>query len=430
MGNVLWAFVMVILFGSGIYLTVKLGFPQFNLKGLFFSSFTQKSNDGLTPLAALNIALASRIGVGSLAGVALALYLGGIGTIFWMWVSALIFSVYAFAEAILGSKYQIKQRDGFYIGGPPYYIDKGLKNKFLAFSYAVIIIIAYIIGFLTIQTNTIVKAITVIFKIEPLLIALIIISMLFIIIIKGVKGIAVATSKIVPVMSIGYILITLFIIINNSNLLSGIFINIMQSAFCFKTAISGFIPMVIIGLQRGLFSNEAGIGSGAIAAATSKVDSSVEMGFIQMIGVYFTTMIICTLTAFVIILSNYEELILLDVNGIEITQNAFYYHLGNFGNYILMVMIILFAFSTIITGYFYGECNLKYLKPGLSSRGLLFFKIIVLGLLLIGSISSPTIIWYLINTFVLLMVLINTYALIMLRHEFIAEYRNYKKRKR
>lgn len=417
------------LLGSGIYFTVKLKFIQFNFKQMIFSLLPKKEETGITPLQTLNIALAARIGVGSLAGVSLAIYLGGIGSIFWMWISALICSVNAFCESVLGAKYQVQDKTGSYLGGPSYYIDKGLGNKFLAKTYALIIIGAYIFGFITIQANTIVKSITQLFPLSPYLIAIFIILFLFLIIIKGIKGIAVATSKIVPFMCVGYILVTLYIVINNKVILIPIISNIIKTAFHFKSIAIGFIPMLIIGIQRGLFSNEAGIGSGAIAAAATKAEDTVKIGFLQMLGVYFTTLVICTLTAFVVISSNYEELTLSNINGIEITQYAFFYHLGEAGHYIIMVAIILFAFSTIITGYFYGENNLKYLRKEITKTGLFLFKLLVLVLLLIGSVISPAVIWGFVDNFVLLMALINVYALFALRKIIFKEYRYYKYKK-
>ncbi|MDD2490375.1 MAG: alanine/glycine:cation symporter family protein, partial [Bacilli bacterium] len=401
----------------------------FRFKDMLINLVRKNNNKGITPLETLNIALASRIGVGSLAGVSLAIYYGGIGSIFWMWVSAIICSANAFCESVLGSKYQKKDKDDIYTGGPSYYIEGGLGNKPLALIYAIIVTLAYIVGFLTIQANTIVKSITEVYNIKPYIIALIIIILLFLIIVRGVKGIAKATSKIVPIMSISYIFITLFIVISNIKIMPSILINIVENAFNFKSVIIGFIPTLIIGIQRGLFSNEAGIGSGAIAAATTNVDSSVRIGYVQMIGVYFTTLVICTLTALVVISSNYEELSLLDVNGIEITQNAFHYHIGVLGHYVVMSAIVLFAFSTIITGYFYGESNLKYIFNKLTNKGIYVFKLLVLIILLMGSITSPTIIWNIVDNFVLLMALINIYALIMLRHEIFAEYQYYKYKK-
>jgi AGCS family alanine or glycine:cation symporter len=429
MEKILWGIATVVLLGSGFYFTIKLKFIQFRFKDILFNLTRKNNNKGITPLETLNIALASRIGVGSLAGVSLAIYYGGIGSIFWMWVSAIICSANAFCESVLGSKYQKKDKDDIYTGGPSYYIEGGLGNKPLALIYAIIVTLAYIVGFLTIQANTIVKSITEVYNIKPYIIALIIIILLFLIIVRGVKGIAKATSKIVPIMSISYIFITLFIVISNIKIMPSILINIVENAFNFKSVIIGFIPTLIIGIQRGLFSNEAGIGSGAIAAATTNVDSSVRIGYVQMIGVYFTTLVICTLTALVVISSNYEELSLLDVNGIEITQNAFHYHIGVLGHYVVMSAIVLFAFSTIITGYFYGESNLKYIFNKLTNKGIYVFKLLVLIILLMGSITSPTIIWNIVDNFVLLMALINIYALIMLRHEIFAEYQYYKYKK-
>jgi AGCS family alanine or glycine:cation symporter len=323
-----------------------------------------------------------------------------------------------------------KKDNNEYVGGPSYYIEYGMKKKTLGKVYAIALIFAYIVGFLTVQSNTIVKSINEIYDYNPINIALIISGLTIIIIIKGLKRIANFSSKLVPFMTIWYILTCLYIVINNISQMPKVISVIVKGAFNPPSMALGFITPLIIGFQRGIFSNEAGLGTGAIASATTNTDSPTKQGFLQVFGIYIETLVLSSMTAFIIILSNYNMITWHNINGIEITQAAFTYHLGGIGNYVVMLAIFLFAFSTIITGYYYGESNLKFLFNKVSKRGLLLFKIAVVIILLIGGIASPKIIWLIADLFVVILGLINAYALFFLRREVINEYKYYKHHKK
>jgi AGCS family alanine or glycine:cation symporter len=427
--KVLWAATTVILLTTGLYFTFKLNFVQFKIKDML-KSF-KKSNDynGISPFESLSMTLGARIGVGNLAGIALAIYYGGPGAIFWIWVSTIICSSNAFSESVLGVMYR-KKDNNEYVGGPSYYIEYGIKKRMLGKIYAIALIFAYIIGFLTVQSNTIVKSINEIYDYNPINIALIISGLTIVIIIKGLKRIANFSSKLVPIMTIWYILTCLYIIIININEMPQVIFLIVKGAFNPKSMTLGFITPLIIGFQRGIFSNEAGLGTGAIASATTNTDSPTKQGFLQVFGIYIETLVLSSMTAFIIILSNYNMTSWNNINGIEITQAAFTYHLGGIGNYVVMLAIFLFAFSTIITGYYYGESNLKFLFNRINKKSLLLFKIAVVVILLIGGIASPKIIWLIADIFVVILGIINAYALFFLRREVINEYKYYKHHKR
>ncbi len=408
----LWIVTTIIIAITGLFLTIKLKGIQFNFKKMF-KSLKKKNNDinGLSPFKTLMLSLAGRIGVGSISGVALAIYVGGPGTIFWIWIISLISAPLAYAESFLGVKY--KETDGnHYIGGPAYYLKKGLNKKSLGALYAILIIICYVVGYMSVQSNTIMKATYSIVGIKPIIIGLILSIISGLIIFGGIKKISNATSKIVPVMSVVYILLALFIIIKNINIVGNIFILIVKKAFSFKSFTGGFLATLLMGVQRGLFSNEAGIGTGSIAAASGNDNDPKSSGRLQMIGVYITSLFICTATAIIILLSTYTKLNLTDVNGIEIANYAFNYHLGDFGNIILSISIFLFAFSTILTGYYYGESSLKYLT---NNKGIVLLKILSTIIIFLGCILSPTIIWKFTDIFIALIALINIYAIIKLR---------------
>jgi AGCS family alanine or glycine:cation symporter len=427
--KILWAAATILLFTSGMYFTFKLKFVQFKIKSMIASFKNNDKQVGISPFQTLAMTLGARIGVGNLAGIALAIHYGGVGTIFWIWISTIICSTNAFSESVLGVLYREKDKDE-YVGGPSYYISKGMKKRKLGKLYAVFLIIAYIVGFLTVQSNAIVKSVTKIYSIDPIIISLLVSILTILIIFKGLKSIANFSSKLVPFMSIAYTLVCLYIVLLNINQLPNIITSIIVEAFHPSSMAIGIITPIIIGFQRGTFSNEAGLGTGAIASATANTDSPTKQGLIQVLGIYIETLILSSLTTFVIMLSNYKDITWNNINGIEITQAAFVYHLGDIGNYIVMITLFLFAFSTIITGYYYGESNLKYLFHKIGNKRLLLFKIVVIFILLLGGILSPRLIWLLADILIVGLGLINVYALFSLRKDVINEYKYYRYKKK
>ena len=422
--SVLWATATVMIVISGIYFTFKLKFVQFNFKEMF-KNIVKKGHNTITPFESLMMVLGGRIGVGSIAGIALAIYLGGIGTIFWMWVIGFISTANAYAETILGVKY--KETDELHIakGGPSYYLKKGLKKTSLGKLYAYIIVISQVAGFISIQANTITKSITNYINISPIIIGLIIMLLSLFIFNKGTKKIFKFSSKLVPIMTLIYVLAALLIVINNIELIPNIFLNIIKEAFNVKAFGFGFLTTLIIGIQRGIFSNEAGLGTGAIAASTVEVDLPASQGFVQMIGIYITTFLVCTATAIVILTAD-VSLVGDNLNGIEITQNAFIYHLGNLGNLIVITSIVLFAFSTILSGYYDTVSNLKFLTK-LSEKKLLILKIISCLVLFISSFVSASLIWKIVNILTAILAIINIYAIMKLKNDVIFENKRYNK---
>lgn len=429
LNQILWAIATAMILLSSLYFSYQLGFIQFNVIEMIRNLFKKKEGTGISPFQALMMVLAGRIGVGSIAGVALAIYLGGVGSIFWMWVIAILSAINAYCETVLGIIYKEKDQGDVYKGGPSYYIKKGLGNKTLGSIYAILILISYIGGFLGIQSNTIVKSIEEMIPIDPMIVGICIVILTALIIFGGVKKIADATSKIVPVMTLLYLLVAFYIICINIQLMPSILWSIVKGAFQFKSFFSGFIPTFIIGIQRGLFSNEAGLGTGSIASSTTDSGDPSSQGFVQMIGIYITTLLICTATAFIILTSNYTELVLGDINGIEITQYAFQFHLGNIGTWVVFLSIVLFSFSTILTGYYYGESSLKYLFIKMKPIYLLFLKLFTLLILFLGSIISSGVLWKIVDLLVALLAIINTYALVNLRNEIKEELVIYKAKK-
>lgn len=416
--NKIWIFTSVLVIYIGIYFTIKLKGIQLDIPEMIKALLKkEKSNNGLNPFNTLMLSLAGRIGVGSIAGIALSIYLSGPGTIFWIWLIALISAPLTYAETYLGNKYKEKEKDNSLVGGPSFYIKKGLNNNKLARIYAIIIIICYIVGFISIQSNTITKSITTIIKINPLIIGIILSTITIISIFGGIKKISKVTSKIVPLMSIIYIGISIYIIIVNRSLITNIMKSIYYEAFNIKSFTTSFLPTLITGIQRGIFSNEAGIGTGAIASSSGNTNNPDESGFVQMLGTYITTFIICTSTAIIILTSNYKIISISDPNGIELASNALYYHLGNPGITILLILIFLFAFSTILSGYYYGETSIRFLSPKEKKASIIILKLLTIIIIFIASLLPSTLIWKFTDIFIAILCLINIYSIYKLRKE-------------
>ena len=400
---------ILILLIFGIYFSFKIKFIQFNLVKTIKSIFKKENKEGVSSFKALCLSLANRVGVGSLSGVALSLYLGGIGSIFWMWISTIICSSTTMIETILSLKYRKKINNFEYEGGPFYYISLGLKKYKLAILYAVVFLISYLCGFLTIQSNTISRVVTQIIPIKEFLVGIIIVLLTSFVIFKNNKELIDVVSKMIPFITLVYIISCLVIIIPNYCFIDDIIKLIIKEAFNPKCFVTGFT----VGITKSIFSTEAGIGTGTIASSTATNSTSYEQGLVQVFGIFFDTFVISTLTVFVIMLSPSLNLNLVNVNGIEITNYAFIYNLGSIGGLIITISIIVFAYSTIIGGYYYSEVAFKYI---FKNKYTLFFKLIVLLLIFLSTIISSNIIWNIIDKFIIVLGLINVYSIAKLEN--------------
>lgn len=424
--KILWLITSSLIIISSIYFTFKLNFVQTKVITMFKELFKKnKVKDSISPLQSLMLVLAGRIGVGSIAGVAIAIYYGGPGTIFWMWIICFLSASITFAETLLGVYFKEKDEKNINRGGPSYYLSKGLNKKVLGNIYAILIILSYVGGFLSIQSNTITKSIQNFVNINSITIGIVICVLTSFIIFGGIKKIAKVSTTLVPLMTIIYVITALFITIINSDKIIDILVLIIKDAFNFKSVTGGILGTIVIGIQRGIFSSEAGLGTGAIAASTTN-SKPVSQGFVQMIGIYITTFLICTSTAIIILTSNYNSISFTDLNGIEITQYAFNYHLGNFGILIVFISICLFSFSTILSGYYDGESSLKYLLKN-PKKYLIILKIITIIILFLGSIISSSKLWNIVDILVVLLAIINIYGIYKLKDIIIKEYKKIKK---
>ena len=413
--SIIWSIVTILLVFISLIFSFKLKFIQFKFKDIFKSLF-KKTKGEISAFESLSISLAAKIGVGSLSGIALSIYIGGIGSIFWMWVITLISGIISYIEGYLGVLYQEKDNNQNLIGGPSFYIKKITNSKFLAILYSILIIISYIFGFITIQSNTIVKSVNYIFDINKYVILIIIVILTSLIIFKGIKKIAKFSSKIVPIMGIIYIFLGVYIIITNINNMPSIFINIVKAAFNFRSFFGGFISTIIIGIQRGIFATEVGVGTSAISSSLTN-DNPKNQGFVHLFGNYFTSFIICTITAIIIISAKIDISSYSNINGIEFVIDAFVYHLGNFGMIIFLIITILFAFSTIVSGYCFGELSLQFIYKKISKRSINIFKIITVILVFLGGIISPNILWNLIDVLIAILTILNIYSIYLLKNK-------------
>lgn len=413
----IWTYILIaMLIVIGFYFTFRTKFVQFtNIKEMFKllgegTSSKDKSKNEVSSFQAFCIGTASRVGTGNLAGVASAIAIGGPGAVFWMWLIALIGSASAFIESTLAQIYKVKDGDSFR-GGPAYYMEKGLKKKWMGITFSVLIIMCFGFAFNSVQSNTIAAAFNSTFNANKLIIGIILTVLTLLIIFGGVNRIAKISSVLVPIMAVAYIVIALFIIVINFNKIPSLFITIFENAFGIKQVVGGGIGAALLqGIKRGLFSNEAGMGSAPNAAATATVSHPAKQGLIQTLGVFTDTLIICTSTAFIILLSGAP----LDgsVKGIELTQMALVSQVGPWGGTFISICILLFAFSSIIGNYYYGETNIQFITE---NKVVLYgYRILVATMVLFGSIASMDLVWNIADVFMGLMAILNLIAIVLL----------------
>ena len=400
--SIIWYIATILILYLAIKNTIKYKFKQVNIKEII-KSIKSKSKNNISPIASLCLSLAAKIGVGSLSGIALAIYFGGIGTIFWLLIISLLVSINTYVECILGIKYRTKLFNN-YIGGPSFYIKKCLGNKYLSKLYSTLIIISYSILFLSVQSNTIVSIASYL-NINKMYIIVILLIVTLIIILKGITSISKVNQILVPIMLLFYLLIGIYTIILNYNIIPNIIINVFIEAFRPKSIIATFL----IGMQRAIFITESTLGTSAISASSCDNDGN-KQGMLEVFGIHITTFLICLTTFIIITTSNYLNISFTNINGIELVIYAFNYHFGSLGSYILSIITIMFAFSTIISSYYFGESNLYILSKNKNTNT--YFKIIFMLVILLSCFIKANIIWNLTDYFVALLAIINSYAII------------------
>ena len=364
--DALWGyFLIAILVACGLWFTWKTRGVQFRMIREMFRLLTDTAttNDQqhrhITSFQAFAVSVATRVGTGNLAGVATAIALGGPGAVFWMWVIALIGSATAFVESTLGQLFK-QRHDESYIGGPAYYILRGLHCRWLAILFAILITITFGLSYNSIQSNTICDAMHQAFGWNPVVVGIALSVMSLVIVFGGIHRIANVSAVVVPLMAIGYFILAAVIVVMNIQAVPHVLKVIVTNAFGIEQSLGGALGATIMnGVKRGLFSNEAGEGSAPNVAATAAVSHPVKQGLIQALGVFTDTLLVCSCTAFVILISGlYSDP---ELNGIALTQAALSNEIGAFGPPFIALAIFLFAASSIIGNYYYGEANIRFL---------------------------------------------------------------------
>lgn len=399
-----WSIASILIIYSAIKYTIKYRGIQFRIDKII-GSIRSKSKNNISPLASLSISLAAKIGVGSLSGVALTLYFGGLGSMFWLCLISLLVSVNTYVECILGIKYRDKLGKN-YLGGPSYYIRKCLGNKWLSRLYGILIIITYSGLFLSIQSNTIVATLSS-FQFDKRLILVVLSLVTFLIIWKGIKNISFVNSILVPIMLLFYLILGIYVVINNFSSLGGIIRNVLISAFNIRS----IIPVFIIGMQRAIFITESSIGTSAMSASLCDNEAS-KQGALEVLGIHITTFLVCVTTFLMIATSNYLDINFGNINGIEIVMYAFKYHFGNKGMLFLSIITCMFAFSTIISSYFFGENNLKIFNIKNNS----IYKILFIIVIIISGYVNPYKLWNLTDYFIAILSIINVSSILRIKN--------------
>lgn len=425
----LWTYLVWLLLGVGAFFTISTGFVQIRLfgrsiKSMMGSRKTGDNPEALSSFQAFVTGLASRVGTGNIAGVAIAITAGGPGAVFWMWLTALIGMSSAFAESTLAQLFKVRDKEtGQFRGGPAYYIEKGLGQKWLGIVFAISLLFCFGLAFNAIQSNTILLAIQSAAGMKEApewntykyIIGAILLIVTAPIIFGGVKRVARVAETVVPLMAIVYLAVAFFVIFANISELPRIIALIFEDAFTFQAAGGGFLGAMIsqammLGIKRGLYSNEAGMGSAPNTAAAADAKHPVTQGIIQMFGVFVDTMIVCSCTAFIILLAQMPA----DsgLGGIQLTQAALESHLGAWAQQFLGVLLFVFAFTSIVGNYAYAESNMQFLK---NNRPLLtVFRMLVLAFVFFGAVSESALIWDLGDMAMGFMAVINLIAIVLM----------------
>ena len=442
--DAIWGYVLVfVLVGCGLWFTWRTRFVQFRMVGEMIRLLTDSAIDTvetqvkengskgnrkhISSFQAFAVSVATRVGTGNLAGVASAIAIGGPGAVFWMWIIALIGSATAFVESTLAQLFKQKHKDSF-IGGPAYYIQRGLHQRWMAVLFAILITCQFGLSNNSIQSNTICGAMQEAFGWSPLWVGAVIAAVSLFIVFGGIQRIAQVSAVLVPVMAISYVVLALVIVGMNIELIPHVFKVIILDAFGIQQIAGGGLGVAIMnGVKRGLFSNEAGEGSAPNVAATASVTHPVKQGLIQALGVFTDTLIVCSCTAFIILISGLYQVP--ELNGIALTQSALQSEVGAAGPVFIAVAIFLFAFSTIIGNYYYGEANIRFITP--NPMVMTVYRILSAGVMVIfGAMASFELVWNIVDFFMAFLTACNLTAIILLgRYAFrlLDDYRKQKK---
>ncbi len=434
--DALYGYILIILLVlGGLYFSFRTGFVQIRLLGEQFRAVAEKPSEkgGISAFQALMVSTASRVGTGNIVGVSTALCLGGVGSIFWMWVIALIGAGSAFVESTLAQIFKKRGKNGFY-GGPAYYIEKGINSRTLAVIFSVVLIITYGLGFNMLASYNLQSSFSTYSfynpSVTPYIIGVVIALAVGYCLVGGGKRIAKITSVIVPIMGVIYILIALAVIILNIRLFPAVISSIFKNAFDLKAIFGGFSGSCIMyGIKRGLFSNEAGVGSAPNASATAEVSHPAKQGLVQVLSVFIDTMLVCTATAFMCLFSGVEPTEAL--SGAPYVQASLHAVMGNVGPIFITVAMVLFAFTTLVGNLYYvDQCLFYILKREPKTFEKVIYYLIAVTVIFLGAVLSADLLWDFADMTMGIMTLINMPVLFILGKYAYRALKDYEKQKK
>lgn len=419
----------------GLYLTIRTRCIQLRFLRDVFAILRERSRkEHISPFGALMISTASRVGIGNIIGVSLAIATGGVGALFWMWLTAIVGGASAFVESTLAQVYKRKDGEHGYKGGPAYYIETALGSRALSLIFALSIILCFAYGFNGLQAYTLTSSFEIFVGSESfhggyftfyvgLLLSLLVAPFFF----GGGKSSAALSSVLVPVMAFGYLIVALIVVVLHFEKLPAVFSNVLQEAFDFQAIFSGFASSaIVIGIKRGLFSNEAGMGSAPNAAAAAHTSHPAKQGMVQTLSVFIDTLIICSASAFMVLCADIEGIT--ELKGMMLMQTVMQNHFGLFGLFFVSIAIVLFAFTSLIGNYFYAEANFKFITT--NKLALQVFRAVSALWVLVGAQLHLSLAWDLADLFMGLMASVNIIAILLLSNIAVKVLKDYEKQRK
>ena len=422
--------VPLLLLAAGLIFTFRSRFIQVRLLRETFRVLSEKprTEGGVSSFGALMVSTASRVGTGNIVGVSTAICIGGYGAVFWMWVTAILGGASAFVESTLAQIYKRRNKDGSSYGGPSYYIETALHQRWLGVIFAIIIILTYAVGYNMLASYNLQSAFSGFSfygESTPLVIGIILALLFALCVLGGAKRLTKITGALVPIMGVIYVAIALYVVITHLSFVPTVFANIFSDAFNFSAIFGGFTGSCLMeGVKRGLYSNEAGMGSAPNAAATADVSHPVKQGLVQMLSVFIDTLVICSATALMCLCSGIAPSA--EMAGAPYVQTALQASLGNFGPIFIAVSMALFAFTTLIGNYYYCEGCMRFIfKRTPSKTFLTVFRVIAAIIVMLGAVISMQLAWDTADLFQALMVVINIPVILILARPALAALKDY-----
>lgn len=433
--GILWGWLLIyVLVGVGLWYTWRTGVVQLRHFGHTFgvmASSMKTEHGGISSFGAYCTSLAARVGTGNIAGVAVAIGLGGPGAVFWMWMTALVGMATAFGEATLAQLFKQKAEGGTFRGGPAYYMERGLGSRTMGVAFSIALIFAFGFVFNAVQTNSISAAMSTAFGVPTWASGIVVLAITAYIIFGGIRRIVHFAEIVVPFMALAYLLVALWVVATNIGEVPAMLAHVVGNAFGWQEAGAGVVgygvaQAMLNGIKRGLFSNEAGMGSAPNAAATADVPHPAQQGYVQMLGVFTDTIVICSCTAFIILLAGPE--VLANKDGVAMTQTALVTEVGAWGAPFIAIALLFFAFTSIVANYYYGETSLLYIKGDL--RVLLPYRLLVLAMIMMGAVTATPLVWNIADVAMGCMALINLVAIVLLGGVLVKVLRDYEKQRK